>query len=109
MSDTEAQAIPAAEGESTVTLCSPIQRGDTSITSVTLRKPKVGDLRGLNLADLLQMKADTIAVLLPRISRPTLVKHEIDAMDPADFVTIAGEVVFFFASKEMKDQASQSE
>ena len=98
MNDTAAPAAPQGE-EVAVTLDSPIQRGDTTIASVTLRKPRVGDLRGLKVSDLMTTDVDAIGALLPRITRPTLVKHEIDAMDPADFAQLAGEVAGFLLPK----------
>ena len=89
--------------EATVKLDTPIQRGETTIDSVTLRKPRVGDLRGLKVAELLQTDVDALMKLLPRITRPTLVEHEIAAMDPADFSAIAGEVAGFLLQKATRE------
>ncbi len=83
-----------------VQLDEPIQRGEQTIASVTLRRPVTRDLRGINLADLVQMKTDAIAAVLPRISNPTLLQHEIDLITPADLISLAGEVVLFFAPKQ---------
>ena len=99
MSDTEAQATPAAEGEVSVTLETPIQRGDTTIACVTLRKPKSGELRGLKLSELLATDVDAMLTLLPRITRPTLVAHELAALDPVDLTQLAGEVAGFLLPK----------
>jgi hypothetical protein len=44
----------------TITLDTPIKRGETSIASVEVRKPVSGELRGCNLTDLLQM--DVVAL-----------------------------------------------
>ena len=52
----------------TVQLETPIKRGDGHITSVTLRKPNSGELRGISLAELLQMKVDALQAVLPRIT-----------------------------------------
>lgn len=38
-----------------IELDQPIKRGDTEITSVTIRKPKSGELRGVRLQVLLEM------------------------------------------------------
>ena len=97
-----ADTKPASTNTVTVTLEDPIQRGAQTIDTVTLRKPIVRDLRGINLADLVQMKTDAIAAVLPRISNPTLLPHEIDNISPADLISIAGEVVLFFAPKAAK-------
>lgn len=79
----------------TVQLQTKIARTGGDITELKLMKPRTGDLRGLMLMDVMQMKADTMAALIPRISVPTLTKPEVDAMDPADLVAAAVEVVNF--------------
>lgn len=95
---------PAKQPETaTVTLDTPIQRGDTTITSVTLRKPRAGELRGLSLSDLLTTNVDAHIKLLPRISTPTLIAAELDAMDPADLAALAGEVIGFLLPKATRD------
>lgn len=99
---------PATKKTASITLEEPIQRGDTAISTVTLRKPITRDLRGINLADLIQMKTDAIAAVLPRISSPTLLPHEIDLIAPADLISLAGEVVLFFAPKKAVEQAYQT-
>ena len=40
--------------------------------------------------------------LLPRITRPTLVAHELAALDPADLTQMAGEVAGFLLPKEAR-------
>jgi hypothetical protein len=83
----------------TIPLDTPIQRGDTEIASVSLRKPKAGELRGVNLTDILQMDVVAITKVLPRISEPTLTEAEISGLDPADFTALAGEVAGFLLQK----------
>ena len=85
----------------TVTLDTPIQRGDTIITEVQLRKPKAGEMRGLNMADVLQMDVNALTKLLPRITTPILSEVEIGNMDPADFVQLGSEVGGFLMTKKM--------
>lgn len=82
-----------------VPLQTPIVRAGETITTLQLMKPRTGDLRGLLLTELLQMKADTVAALLPRISVPTIVKSEVDEMDPADLVACSIEVAGFLVPK----------
>ncbi|MFS4552077.1 phage tail assembly protein [Comamonas resistens] len=96
---TTAQAAPAQDGVATISLQTPIKRGATEITSLKLRKPNTGALRGVSLADLLQMNVSALQVVLPRISEPTLVKHEVDQLDPADLVACALEVAGFLVPK----------
>jgi hypothetical protein len=68
----------------TVTLDTPIQRGEQTIETVQIRKPRAGELRGLALVDLGQLKVDALGVLLPRITLPPLSPAEVANMDPAD-------------------------
>lgn len=101
---TEANAESAA-GEkklASVTLDYPIQRGETKIETVQLRRPNSGELRGLSLVRLGQMDVDEIRKLLPRITIPTLLAEEVDRLDPADLMELAGEVGDFLLSKERK-------
>jgi len=79
----------------TVTLQEPIKRAGGDIAVVQLMKPRVGDLRGLSLSQLLVCQADAVATLLPRITVPTLIGPDIEAIDPADFVAMGAEVVDF--------------
>lgn len=85
---------------SVVTLDQPIARGDQRITHVTLRRPKAGELRGIDLAALLQ-QADYAAleILLPRISSPTLTRADVADLDPSDLVQFTTAVMIFFAPR----------
>ncbi|MCD9118334.1 phage tail assembly protein [Pseudomonas bijieensis] len=89
-----------------ITLDTPIVRGSTEITEVTLRKPVSGELRGVTLTDLLQMDVLALRKVLPRITTPTLNDHEIGNMDPADLVQMATEVAGFLLPKSAKVDAS---
>lgn len=104
MSKPDQPAAPVPEAATaTVTLDTPIQRGDTAITTVQLRKPRAGELRGLSLNDLLTTDVNAHLKLLPRITAPTLIEPELAAMDPADFAALAGEVVAFLLPKAARE------
>jgi len=94
-----AQAITA-----TVVLDTPIARGETTIDELTLRKPSSGELRGVNLADVLQMQTDALITLIPRLSNPSLTAPEVRQMDPADLVQCGGEIAGFLLSKRAKGE-----
>lgn len=95
---------PALRPTVTVTLQTPIERkGSEPLTQLQLMKPRTGDLRGLLLAEVLQMKTDAVATLLPRITQPTLLRHEVDELDPADMVACAVEVAGFLVPKAAMD------
>ncbi|MGL4855952.1 phage tail assembly protein, partial [Plesiomonas sp.] len=49
--------------EKTVTLETPIQRGNTTITQVVVRKPKSGALRGCRLQALMEMDVDNLTLV----------------------------------------------
>ena len=96
---TQPQNKPVPDGVVIITLETPIKRGTTEISEIKLRKPTAGALRGVSLAELLQMNVSALQVVLPRISEPTLVKHEVDQLDPADLVACALEVAGFLVPK----------
>lgn len=104
--DTAQPTASAPAITASVTLEEPITRGDQTIGTVTVRRPSAGQLRGLNLLDLMQMKTDAMVEVLPRITAPTLLKHEVEKLCPADFTALASEVVLFFAPKAAREQAT---
>ena len=111
---TNATATPAAPAApantaATVTLEFPITRGATTITQLHLRKPKAGALRGINLAELLQLRAEAVMVLLPRITEPPLLKHEVENMEPVDLIACATEVVNFLAPQATLEKAQEAQ
>ena len=105
ITSTEAAALAEAVAQrdpNTVTLDTPIKRGNSVITEVTLRKPSAGELRGVSLAELLQMKVDALQTVLPRITNPILHKQDMATLDPADLVNMGTVVVGFLLTKETK-------
>ncbi|MFQ2218391.1 phage tail assembly protein [Aeromonas enteropelogenes] len=85
----------------TVTLDTPIQRGETTISEINVRKPQSGELRGLNMTDILQMDVNALSKLLPRITSPALTEVDISGMDPADLMQLGQEVSAFLVPKKM--------
>lgn len=102
------EATAAGDHTATVTLDEPIVRGDQRITAVTLRRPKAGELRGIDLAALVN-SADygALETLLPRISSPTLTRADVANLDPSDLVQFATQVVLFFVPKTAAASLSQ--
>ena len=72
------------------------------MSSITLRKPDAGALRGLVLSDLLRMEAGAVADLLPRITEPPLLAHEVARMDAADLMACAVEISNFLLPRSLK-------
>lgn len=85
-----------------ITLETPIPRGDTPITAITLRKPAAGELRGIALADLLRLDVAALITVLPRITSPTLTVHDVQQLDLVDLTALGTEVLGFFMSKADK-------
>ena len=91
-----------------VTLEDPIVRGGETITTLVIRRPRAGELRGLSLTEVANMKTDAMVDLLPRITQPSLLKHEVEAMGPADFISCAMEVATFLAPQALLASASKT-
>lgn len=77
-----------------ITLNTPIKRGETDITDITLREPKAGELRKLDVFDLLRMNVSAHRILIPRICE--LTANEFDELPPSDLVKIQTEINLFF-------------
>lgn len=86
-----------------ITLDEPIKRGEQTITEVRLRKPKAGELRGTQLVNLLHMDIGALETVLPRITMPTLTKHEVANLDPADITQFGTELSGFLLTKAKRE------
>lgn len=95
--------------EEIVDLDEPIVRGEQEIAKVTVRRPKAGELRGVALTDLLQMEVGTLRKVLPRITTPSLLEHEVANMDPADLLQCGVAVSSFFIQKSKREEAFRDE
>lgn len=76
------------------TLQYPLTRGSDTLSDITIRKPMVGELRGLKLTELLQMDIATCEKLLPRITEMT--ELDVARLDPYDLTAIMEKVAGFF-------------
>lgn len=94
--------------ENVVVLDQPIVRGSTVIEQITLRKPNAGELRGVSLAELLQLDVAAIMRVTPRISIPSLTESEVRGMDPADLVDVGGKIAGFLLKKSVRAELSPS-
>jgi hypothetical protein len=82
-----------------VTLAQPLEVNGKTLTSLTLRRPLAGDLRGVRLLDLLQMEPGAVAAVVNRISEPRLPESAFWGLDPEDLTNLATEVAGFLAGK----------
>lgn len=83
-----------------VTLDTPIKRGENTVSSVSIRKPSSGELRGLSVTDVLSMEVNALFKLLPRITTPALTVDELMQLDPADLLQMGNEVGNFLLPKK---------
>lgn len=103
--DTNETTLVEAD-ENTVVLDTPIKRGSKQIDRITLRKPSSGELRGVQLVELLNMDVASLMKVLPRISDPVLTAPETAGMDPADLLAIGAKISGFLLQKSAQAQAS---
>jgi len=89
--------INESENPNTITLDTPVLRGEQKIEKVTVAKPNAGTLRGVSLASLAQSDVDALIKVLPRITSPSLTEQEVGALDLVDMVALAGKVVGFLS------------
>ena len=82
-----------------VTLETPIKRGEQTIEEVTLRKPAAGELRGTSLSALMNLDIDALQKVLPRISSPMLTEADVAQLDPADLVQLGSVFAGFLLTK----------
>jgi len=103
MTDTTPAPAQAASTSVVVTLEQPIKREGGPIASLTIRKPKGGDLRGTKLTDLVAADVDAVAKVIPRITTPAVAAHEFYGLEADDFAEVVGTVVGFFLSKAQRE------
>ena len=94
--------------EKVIKLDAPIQRGDTTIDQITIRKPNAGELRGVSLIELAQINVTALQTVIPRISNPILTVHDVAKLDIADLLEIGTVVTTFLMTKAERSVASPS-
>lgn len=82
----------------TITVTLPVAQkiGGKQTKEVTLRKPMAGELRGLNMLDLVRMDVSAIGTVLPRISDPMIGQEDFSTLESENLMELAGEVAGFF-------------
>jgi hypothetical protein len=102
----QTEEIQPTADDNTVTLDTPITRGKTMIDTLTLRKPQAGELRGVQLVELLNMDVATLIKILPRLTSPGITAPEAAGMDPADLLACGSKISGFLLQKSVKTDAS---
>lgn len=100
-----AKDTPVAEGKDDtnfVTLARPIVRHGSTVSGFRLREPDAGEMRGLNLQDLLTSDISATITLIPRISSPRIELAEAAKLSAVDIAQCAGLIRSFFMSEAEK-------
>lgn len=90
----------------TITLNTPIKRGESEIARITLHKPKAGQLRGVSLREALEMNTDAIVTVIPRISDPQLTAQEMQQVDTPDLLTMGAALANFLLPPQLVAEAA---
>lgn len=111
MENTDNNENPSTEVQNKVIikLDTPIQRGNTIISELTIIRPGTPALRGTTLSDLLSLDVNSVERILPRITNPRLTKQEVSNMDPADLLECASKVAVFLLKREKREEISPIE
>lgn len=78
-----------------VTLKTPIGEGEGAISEITLRKPRPGEMRGLQLGAIAAGDVGGLIKLIPRIAQPYLSEEQVATLDLADFTSCYEAVMRF--------------
>lgn len=82
---------------------------EQTISTITVRKPGAGELRGVSLMDLMRMDVTALHTVLPRITTPTLTTADVSKLDPADLTQLAVEVTGFLLTKAQQQDTFPTE
>lgn len=94
---------PIAKNDDAIFLEEPIRRGEQEIKSVTLRKPKAGELRGISLTSLGELDVSALQKVLPRITQPSLTEAEVAGLELADITAMGMAVASFLLKKATRE------
>ncbi len=72
----------------------PFKRDDVTVEEVEVRKPFAGELRGLSLTDVVEMKFDAHMVLIPRVT--SIDEREVLNLEPANLTMLMTSITGFF-------------
>lgn len=102
------ETAPPAPTTAPLHLSHPIQREGGPISLLTLRKPKAGELRGLNIQSLMVGDVTSVITLLPRIAVPIITPHEASQLEAEDIAEAAGTIMLFFMTSAQKNLVEEA-
>lgn len=91
-----------------VTLEKPLQRGETTVATITLHKPNAGTLRGTSLRECLEMNTDAICTVIPRISDPKITPQEMNLLEPCDLLGLGAALANFLLPPSLVAEAAKT-
>lgn len=91
-----------------ITLSNPVNVDGKEVTEITLRRPKAGELRGLQIQSIAMGDVNAVIKLVPRISQPPLSETDMANMDVSDFGTIATVLTMMTSGKAGNAVASMT-
>jgi len=101
-----ALAVADAKETETVALQKTLRGG--TLTSIEIREPTAGEMRGLSLQDVVRADVNTMIALLPKITNPPITALEVESqMKAADLIALAGAVAGFFYSAQEKQMLAK--
>lgn len=77
----------------------PIEKDGNDLTHIDISKPHSGDLRGLSLIDVCEMKFDAGVKVIPRVS--CLTERDMLNMPPENWAPLLTTIASFFVSTEL--------
>lgn len=80
----------------TIALPTPCLLGGSEVAEVTLRKPLTRDLRGVHMAELLQMEGAALEAVLARCLTPAPAPEEIGSMPAENLIALGSALLVFF-------------
>lgn len=104
---TQVDALVSAPTLESIELDDPVIRGSQKITSVQLRKPRAGELRGVSLQALAELDVTALQRLLPRITVPSLTANEVAGLDLADITAMGVKVGTFLLKKADRESLTK--
>lgn len=96
MAEVSAAAVREPKFSDEIMLSEAIVRGSETISSIKLRKPKAGELRGLSIQELMNARASAVLDVLPRIAVPIITQAEADNLEAEDLAACGGAIIGFF-------------
>ena len=85
-----------------VTLEYPINIGSQEVSEVTINKPNVAALRGISLRALVDLDADTILKVIPRVSEPFISQEHAVQLQMQDMLNIGMAITSFLLPKSAR-------